>query len=94
MLFAVLASVRRHKWIELHFGGCDPLMAATGPPPHFKDLYSVMSVCVHTCVHDIHDIHVCTCTQFLSLSFSLCVCSHECRCLQRPEVLHPLEVEL
>jgi hypothetical protein len=30
MPFAVLALVRSHEGIELHFGGCDPLMAAKG----------------------------------------------------------------
>ena len=30
MPFAVLASVRSHEGIELHFGGCDPPMAAKG----------------------------------------------------------------
>jgi hypothetical protein len=30
MPFAVLASVRSQEGIELHFGGCDPPMAAKG----------------------------------------------------------------
>lgn len=53
MPFAVLALVKSHKGTELHFGSCDPVMAAKGkygedlkrevlfskgPQPHLKGL--------------------------------------------------------